>query len=101
MGNEELSQNAVGGSITFSKHGINGRYRSCRSILKFFEGEICFIENEDSIVFKKPSIDDNNYVKTTLQKGWYRFNIKCNAPLGTYKIDKEDSTEDELVLYYR
>lgn len=90
----------VSGSITFSEHSRGDRYRQCRSILKFFEGEIRFKEYEDCIVFRKPSIDDNDSIKTTPHKGGYKFNIKCNIPLGNFKIDREESTEDELVIYY-
>ena len=67
----------------------------------------------DAVIFKiypshisitKPIIDYNGKTyKPTKQRNLFRFSVVVVdiLPVGTFYIDNEDSTEDELVIYHK
>jgi hypothetical protein len=88
------------GTITCSPQRLKQNVRLFRTFLDFFKGEIIKEENENMIVFRKPTFDDNKALKTTPDKLAYVFGINSNMPIGVYNVYQELGNEDSLVVYF-
>lgn len=68
----------------------------------FKSEEVIVEKKEDKIIIRLPSLDD--FKTTRIQKGVCRYIYLKNAcndvEIGVYKIDLEESNEDELVIYF-
>jgi len=74
----------------------------CTKNTFFSSGEIVVEATYEKIVFRKPTLESTRVHKCTPDaSNWYRINIVADIPIGTYLIDKEDSNEDELVVYFK
>jgi hypothetical protein len=76
-------------------------YVNIYSRSSFFNGYVLIKDDGESIVFRKPSIDYQGKVYSFSKNtsGYYN-SILANIPIGRYEFD-EDSTEDELIIYYK
>ena len=89
----------VSGSITV----MNGRadiYRQIRSNSKWFDCEYYIIEDNsiDCLLIRKCGLD----IPKNAQKAKRgHFHFESELPIGHFEFDREESTEDELVIYYR
>jgi len=94
---------SVSGSISVTKHtGINQVHISSKS--NFFDGYLIIKDDGESLTFTKPTIDYNGkmYKPKFYKKAQnYITAIVSEMPLGKFDFDDEESTEDELVVYYR
>jgi len=70
----------------------------------FCKGDLVVNITHEKIVFKKPDIDYTgkiskvSYVKNT---GRYSMSYMCDIPLGKYYFDKDESNEDQQVVYFK
>lgn len=56
-------------------------------------------EAHDEIEFRKCYLDDNNTIKATPYKHYYRINLPLHTiPNGVYELDEEDRTEDSIIF---
>lgn len=102
---EQCTLHGVSGSINIQK-GNRLNQRQIQSNSSFFtanEDIIVRVDNE-RIYFSKPTIDYNGKTikPKAIKSGWVNFHIVADLPI-TKKLefDGEESTEDELVVYYR
>jgi len=99
---EQCTIPSVSGSIYVTKHSsINQVHISSKS--NFFDGYLIIKDDGESLTFTKPTIDYNGkmYKPTFYKKAkTYITAIVSEMPLGKFDFD-EESTEDELVAYYR
>ncbi len=94
---------SVSGSISVTKHtGVNQVHISSKS--NFFDGYLIIKDDGESLTFTKPTIDYNGKMykpKYYKKAKTYITAIVSEIPLGKFDFDDEESTEDELVVYYR
>lgn len=99
--NEEnkLNLGDVSGSITVS-NGRNDNYRQFRSNSNWFSDSEYYTFNEDygCLIIKKHYIEVPKNAQRT-NNGY--FHCVSEMPLGKFEFDEEDSTEEELIIYYR
>jgi len=93
----------VRGSIVVSEQQNKPNHRHITSNSIWFDCDyILFNVKEDYISITRPSLDYRGKShKTTKQKNFYHFVVTAEIPFGKFKFDVDDSTEDELVIYYR
>ena len=100
---EQCTIPSVSGSISVTKHtGIHQVHISSKS--NFFDGYLIIKDDGESLTFTKPTIDYNGKMyKPKFYKNTqtYITAIVSEMPLGKFDFDDEESTEDELVAYYR
>lgn len=66
----------------------------------FFEGELIVSKIADKLIFRKPTIDyRGKTVKAVKACNLYTFRITADALNGDYELDREESTEDQKVIY--
>jgi hypothetical protein len=93
-------QTDVSGSINVTA-GRNERYRQVHSNSKWFDSSEYFIIKDDleCITIKKCGLQiPKNAQKFTSSR---HFMYVSELPLGRFEFDVEESSEDELVIYYR
>ena len=100
---EVLHIGGVSGSITV-KALERGNQRQILSKSKWFNPKSDYVvkDNGEYLTISRPDLDyrSKTYKAIKLGSGWIRLNILSEMPIGTFDFD-EDSTEDELVVYYR
>ena len=89
----------VSGSINFTQQGYDKLHVTSKS--NSFENDVLIEVFDDCIIFKLAGLDDANSRKLTKYKYGYQATIQCTAPTGKFDFDVDESTEDELVVYYR
>ncbi len=89
--------------VYIKSHPLHDQTQVIRTHHSFFNTPVVVKKHNDCIVFKKPDLD---YKGRTLgngnadKNGSYAVTISyLNLPEGTLEIS-EDSTEDELIVYY-
>lgn len=90
----------VNGSINVTA-GRNERYRQVHSNSKWFDNSEYFTIKDDGecITIKKCGLHiPKNAQKFTSSR---HFMYVSELPLGRFEFDTEESSEDELVIYYR
>ncbi len=87
--------------ITINKGPYShSRFISCGS--DFFNGNIRCVNLHDKIMFSRPSLDySGKQYKPTKGKYKYMFGVAFELPLGSFKIDEEESNEDCIVVYFK
>lgn len=89
--------------IHISNGTLNDRRRQVTSKLDFFSQPIVYAVDHEKITFRAATLDDRKEVKT-YNTGWGAYTLTIysdyEVPLGEHEIS-EDSTEDELIVYYR
>jgi len=97
---QALTIPVVSGSITVYK-GRADRYRDIYSKSSWFDNAEYFDIQDDGecLIIKKCYME----IPKTAQKFTKarHFQFVSELPLGTFDIDKDESNEDELVIYYR
>jgi len=85
-------------SITISKSN-NSSYRQIKINGKWFEGSEFFSikEGEDYIIITKHYLDVPSKCHKSI-RGY--FHLVSESPLGKHQIDQEESSEDELIIYF-
>ena len=96
---EQCTIPSVSGSINFTQQGYDKLHITSKS--NFFKNDVVIDFLEDCIVFKLAGIDDVNIKKLTKYKYGYQATLQCTALTGKFDFDVDESTEDELVVYYR
>ena len=92
----------VSSSINIQK-ASHRRQVQVQSNSKFFSEDVLVSVDEESIRFTKPSLDyrGKTHKPKELKSGWYTFCIVAELPITkNLEFDDEESTEDELVVYY-
>lgn len=92
----------VSGSISFYEHSFTKTIITAKTNINFFTSEVILEIGEDFISIKKPDID---YIGKTVKfshvgSEWYITTVSKKLPKGKFIFD-EESTEDELIAYYR
>ena len=93
-------QTDVSGSINVTA-GRNERYRQVHSNSKWFDNSEYFTikDDGDCLKIKKCGLQiPKNAQKFTSSR---HFMYVSELPLGRFEFDVEESSEDELVIYYR
>jgi|TARA_R110000868_G_C10400975_1_gene721320 hypothetical protein len=94
-------QTDVGSSISLSTI----KFRSRKKLLTeniFFDNNVRCKVLDDKIVFENVgNLSNDKTLKITKQKRKYQTTIDIDCEDGVYDIDKEESTIDTLVVYYR
>lgn len=89
--------------ITITK-GVSNRFRQIRSNSEFFilGEDYVLYQKEDHLKIRKAGIDDTKTYKAAGVKGssWILFHCLSKLPLGRFEIDKEESTEDYIIVYF-
>ena len=68
--------------------------------IDFFSTEVILTVHEDCIVFTKPTIDYRGETRSLHKIGnGYSTSVPNKMPVNEYEFD-EDSTEDEIIIYY-
>lgn len=100
---EQFTIPSVSGSIVVSEQKNKPNQRQITSNSNWFDCDyILFNAKEDYISITKPSLDyRGKSQKPTKQNNSYHFLVTAELPLGKFEFDVDDSTEDELVVYYR
>lgn len=81
--------------------GRLGRYRNLKSSSKWFnESDHFDIQDQGSglLIIKKCYLEIPKSAQKCTKGG--SFSFLSELPLGTFDIDEEESTEDELIIYY-
>jgi hypothetical protein len=90
----------ISGSINVTA-SINERYRQIHSNSKWFDNSEYFTIKDDGecLTIKKCGLQiPKNAKKFTTSR---HFNYISELPLGRFEFDIDESSEDELVIYYR
>ncbi len=67
----------------------------------FFNDEILVKVETDRIIFTHPTIDYQGKTYTPYKNKYgYSLSLICEIPIGNYMFDKEESNEDQKVIYY-
>lgn len=101
--NPQLDIPAVSGYINIQKASKHYQ-RQIQSNSKFFNDDVLVKVDEETIRFTKPNLDyrGKTHKPKPLKSGWYTFLIVAELPIiKNLNFDVEESTEDELVVYYR
>lgn len=92
----------ITGSISIKPTGIHGRYRFLYSQSKWFDGCEYFTIKDDGeclIIKKCTGIDmPKKAYKFSKSK---KFCLESDLPTGKFEIDKDESNEDILFIYYK
>ena len=96
---EQCTIPSVSGSICFTQQGYDKLHVTSKS--NFFENDVVIDILEDCIIFRLATLDDRNSKKLTKYKYGYQATLQCTAPTGKFDFDVDESSEDELVVYYR
>ncbi len=96
---EQCTIPSVSGSITVYPKNDRIRKIYCKSDwfndVEYFE----FINDGSFLLIKKCLLDiPKKAIKLPKSRS---FDMVSNLPIGTFMIDDEESTEDELLIYYR
>jgi hypothetical protein len=85
-------------TITISKSG-NPAFRQIKINSKWFENSEYFSvkQTENSMTIVKHYLEIPDTARKTI-RGY--FHVPCAFPVGRHEICTEDSTEDELVIYF-
>ena len=87
--------------ITVCTTAANIHIRLVSSKSEFFNNEIKVIYFDDHIIFRLAGLSDKKIMKASKDvHGFYHVTIKSKCPNGKYYFDKEESTEDEKVVYF-
>lgn len=94
---------SVSGIISFLKHSTCKTRINAKSNINLLEDDVIIDVGEDYIKISRPSIDYNGktYKLNKMNNGWYGTTLQMQLPLGKFLFDDEESTEDELIAYYR
>lgn len=89
--------------ISISK-GHRDDHRQITTNSKFFVAdEYIIVEvNDNKIKFIKPDIDylGKAYKIKSRHSNWVGFTIVADLPMGKFQCDKDETNEDEMVIYY-
>jgi hypothetical protein len=96
---EQLTQNAVNGSISVVKFGRTQMHITSKS--NFFSNEVVMTMTEDALIFRVAGLDDRNTKKPYLQKGHYHLTIGSETKEGKFDFDVDESDCDRVVIYCR
>jgi len=94
-----MNENEIIGNISITK-GRAEPYRQVYSNSSWFNDAEYFIIEDDGecLVIKKCYLEiPKKAMKLTSGKN---FQFRSDLPLGKFEFDKEESNEDELVIYY-
>ena len=98
---QQLNIACVSSSISFSTI----KYRSRKLLLTeniFFANNVKCKVMSDKIIFENVGdLSNDKTLKITKQQRKYQTTIDIDCEDGVYDIDKEESTIDKLVVYYR
>ena len=99
----QLNIPVVSGSISFIKHSICKTRINAKSNINLLDDDVVIDTGEDYIKISRPDIDYNGktYKLNKMKSGWYGTTLQMQLPLGKFLFDDEESTEDELIAYYR
>jgi hypothetical protein len=92
---------SVSGSIIISDSNINGQVQITSNSKWFDIDDIIVLHDIDCIIIKRPTLDYRGLThKLQRRCNTVQTKIMADIPLGRFEFD-EESTEDELVIYYR
>ena len=97
------SSHSLSGSIIITEQKNRPRQRQITSNSNWFDCDyILFNVKDDHISITKPNLDYRGKAyKPTKQNSHFHLLVTAEIPFGKFEIDVDDSTEDELVIYYR
>lgn len=100
---QPCSLNGIIGSISFSKHSYLKTRITAKANINLFEESVILDIGEGYIRIARPDIDftGKTYKFNKMKSGWFGTTIQKQLPLGKFLFDKEESSEDELIAYYR
>jgi hypothetical protein len=101
--NKALHISDFSGSIVVSELKNKPNQRQITSNSTWFDGDyILFNVKDDYISITRPDLDYRGKVqKPTKQNNTYHLVVTAEIPFGKFEFDVDESTEDELVIYYR
>lgn len=99
---QALTIPVVSGSISIEKNNDKGQLKIA-SKSNWFNTEYVIVNmDEDCIIISKPTLDYTGKMYKVLKVGLNNLvKLSLDLPMGKFDFDEEESTEDELVLYYR
>ena len=94
---------SVSGSIVVSELKNRPNQRQITSNSNWFNCDYILFNVEDGCIsITKPDLDYRGKShKPTKQNNWWHFLVTAELPFGKFEFDVDDSTEDELIVYYR
>jgi len=92
----------VSGSLSIEKNNDKGQLKIV-SNSNWFDSEYVIVNvEEDCIIISKPILDYTGRMFKVMNIGLNSLvKLTLELPIGNFEIDQEESTEDELVVYYR
>jgi hypothetical protein len=95
------SNNVVNNSINIEKNNDRGQIKIV-SKSNWFDTEYVIVTiYEDCIVINKPDLDYNGKMFKVLKIGQNNVvKLTMELPIGKFYFDTDESTEDELVMYF-
>ena len=99
---EQCTIPVVSGSISIEKNNDRGQLKIV-SKSNWFNTEYVIVNiDEDCIIINKPTLDYTGRMFKVLKIGLNSLvKLSLELPIGKFDFDTEESTEDELVVYYR
>jgi len=97
-----LNENKENDDFIVISNTSRSHIKQINSKSNFFNSEIIYNVTDDEIIFEKPTLDYGKKTVTPQKKksGWWGFQIVAeNISEGKYYFD-EDSTEDQIIIYY-